>query len=360
MYGGGSVISGNQTVKLWKIAGSRWFYIGVPTLCIFLGLFGAAGSLIGGAVSNTYHPVVPSTGPLFAMKAYAGLAIAGLASLILMATAKFAFRSPRRAVILAAALGFWFVGVAWLALTSVPGEDAYKRTFEGQRFEIPWDRVTGEMTSRGNPLGRWDAVEMIGFRYCAKPFNATHIGSDCERHASFLTGGESLTGSGYPRNASLDPDGRGLRAHLVRQQRERETSGALTSRSSNSSSASSSTSGGPSDGPWERIEADRQADVGGMIAFKRLADFPSEESIYLFSKAEPSDTKGHHAECRRGIRNGEVRDPEFVCTHFVRDGQKAWLFDLRLNETERASERLAQLKSQLGRYRRSSSPAKGK
>jgi len=242
----------------------------------------------------------------------------------------------------------------------VPGEAAYKRTFEGQRFEIPWDRVTGEMTSRGNPLGRWDAVEMIGFRYCAKPFNATHIGSDCERHASFLTGGENLTGSGYLRNASLDPDGRGLRAHLVRQQRERETSGALTSRSSSLSSASSSTSGGPSDGPWERIEADRQADIGGMMAFRRFADFPSEEAIYLFSKAEPSDTKGNHAECRRGIRNGEVRDPEFVCTHFVRDGQKAWLFDLRLNETERASERLAQLKSQLDRYRSNSSPAKGK
>lgn len=359
MYVGRSAKMKDQAVKLWKIAGSRWFYIGVPTLCILLGLFGAAASLIGGAVNNTYHPVVPSSGSLFAMKVYAGLAIAGLASLILMATAKFAFRCPRRASIFAVALGFWSVGVAWLALTSVPGEDAYKRTFEGQRFEIPWDRVTGEMTSRGNPLGRWDAVETIGFRYCAKPFNATHIASDCDRPASFLAGTENLTGNGYLRHGSLDPDGRGLRAYLVRQQPERETPGVLMLRSSTSSSASSSTSGGSSDRPWEQIEANRQADIGGMMAFKRVANFPSGEAIYLFSNAEPSDVRGHHAECRRGIRNGEVEDQEFVCTHFVRDRQRAWLFDLRLNETARASERLAELRSQLGSYRVNSFPAEG-
>lgn len=358
MYGGRAVTSESRTVKLGKILGSRWFYIGVPALCVLLGLFGAAGSLIGGAVNNTYHPVIPTTGLLFAMKVYAGLAIAGLTSLIFMATAKFAFRSPRRASILAFALGVWLMGVALLALTSVPGEDAYKRTFEGQRFEIPWNRVTGEMTCRGNPLGRWDAVEMIGFRYCAKPFNATHIGLDCDRIASFLAGGENLAGSGYLSNGSLDPDGRGLRAHLLKQQLERETPGALAAGSSTSSSPS--TSGGSPDSPWEQIEADRQADIGGMIAFKKLAIFPSDEAIYLFSKAAPSDTSGHHAECQRGIRNGEVEDQEFVCTHFVRAGQKAWLFDLRLNETERASERLALLKSQLGRYRSNSSPGKGR
>lgn len=350
-------------MRFFNLANSRWFYIGVPVLCTLFGLLAAASSFIAGAVNNTYHPVFPTQNLLLGMKIYVGLACAGVVSLISIAIIKFGFRSTRRASILAVTLGLWMLGAIWLVLTSVPSDDTYQRTFEGHRFVIPWSRVTGEMTSRGNPLRRWDTVKVIGFRYCAKPFDAAEGRSACDRVGSFLAGTKNLTGNGYLSNNWRDVDGRNLRMHLEKQHLEREMPNAptlSTSSSSSTSTGSSSTSGGSSDKPWEIIDAIKQADIGGMIAFQAASNYPREDAIYLFSKAEPSDITVHHAECRRGIRNGRLEDPEFICTHFVREGRKAWLLDLRLAESARSLERLAQLKSQLDRYRISSSPANAK
>jgi uncharacterized membrane protein YgcG len=337
-------------VRLRSIAASRWLYVGLPVAMIFIGLFVTVSATIGAAIDNTYHAVVPTEGLFLYAKLFAGLSTAGFFSLLLVALAKYVFRSSHRASMIGLCLIGCCIWWGYLAFTFLPGEDAFRRTFDGKRYSIAWHLVPGELTSSNNPRHRWDEISSIGFFYCVDPFSPVSNTRHCRR-GTFLVGRQGV--NAHELHASYDdPEGLNLLAHL--QARKVNSAGKSTeSSSSTSSTGSSSTSSGGSSKSWEGVEVNPIPKVGGMIAYESADRFPSEREVYLFELYTPASAHFHRAICRPSIRNGAVVDENLYCTHYFRDGNNAWILELPIKDTQNAPIFLKTLRLQLEKFRTS-------
>lgn len=332
------------------IAGSRWFYLGLPLLAIVIGLYIGGDAYVAAAVNQHYHPVVPATEVVFLAELFLTLALAGAIAIILITFAKFALKSARRTSLMVAVFGVWTLFMVYLIANSQPPEPAYQRTYAGQRYAIEWGRLPGELTSRANPIRTWGDVSSIGFTYCYEPFDPTKgRATDCKR-GTFLAGNRGL--NSYDLSADFeDPEGGKLLDHLEKLETDPSYLSQLSSSSSPSRSRFISTSGGSAGELWTKVRAKRVPDIGGMFAFESEDPYAPSHFIYLFGKSLPESSRFHRAQCRKQISNGEVSDASVSCIHYLRDGENAWIFELPIADTANAASRLTQLLRQLESFR---------
>ncbi len=334
-----------RMTRLWllirSIGGWRGFYLGLP--CIIVGLFLLSVPLllpkmVGGFPEDLFFPQRATAARDTTALILFGLVVASLAGLIAMFITKYAFKSNRRASLLLTCYVFWGGWGGYVHATTDFGDAAFFRTAFGQRYAIPWDRVPGRvegMSGQEDPLQRWAFVDPIGFTYCAKPFDARRSAVGGCESGRMLFGRQGLNGSGAYRTDRPedrdDPDGIGILIELEELERDRREEGAARAAFS------------ALDLGYEH-EGVRRPDVGGMIAFEDDEPF---RFINLFARTRPSSAGFHRAVCTNGFSSPEQRNGPMMCSHYIRRGERAWVFDLPIEETAIANQRLDQLIEQL-------------
>jgi hypothetical protein len=345
------------SISIW---GSRWFYLGVPLLCIAAGLISAFNFVIAGAINETYFPVVPNNRSLVLINLSLGLAGAGLATLLAIAVLRFGLKSRQRSIVVVLSLIAWGTGAAVYESTAPRDPPTYQRIYRGTGYSIPWGRVPGNLTGRNNSRVTWSSINEIGLRYCVSPFDAQALSTSC-KYGQFMIGNVATVGLSSGEVSRDDPDARKLLERLLQPDAapppQNSSGGGTVSTSSTGSSSTSSSgdtvstsSGGSVDGTYGRVVTKRIGDIAGMMAFESEPTYPSDRKIYLFAPVLDAD-RVHYAICTPDIENGQVVSPSMICTHYERSGALVRVSNLLLDDTPAYRSRMQMLDTELIKFR---------
>ncbi len=265
------------------------------------------------SVGDHYHPIGPSHNlDESLIKLCGGLTIISLLIALAFIVQKYRYKSIKVKKILFISSIILLAWIFYLFISYKPDTSKYDRTYAGQKYSIPWNKVSGTLTMRGNSLTQWSEIKSIGFYYCHKQSN--DVQNECHEVATKKAKDEVDFASWDARhNSNKEP----------------------ISLLENLKSAEAQTT-------------DILIDMSDILVFRNLEN-NNDNEYYLFDK-NSNETNYHWAFCREKNYNAVKIKGKYYCQHYIRQGDDAWAFELRMNQSKNYKKHLDKIKDQLKSY----------